>query len=137
MINCFLFLTYIYIYIRLLKNVYPYSPTLQDFTHYVQEHCSSNVDRESRELLVRFINRYPRLQAGGALLPSLIEFYQWIHTDLSYVITKKQAIEMTIYDAVDLAAGKYSKELEKHYTKLFESVTGRYMFNHGATYFQI
>ena len=122
---------------RDLKNVYPFPPTLQDFSHYVQEHCLSNQERGPHELLVRFINRYPRLQAGGALLPSLIEFYQWIHTDLSYVITKKQAIEMTIYDAVDLAAGKYSKELEKHYTKLFESVTGRYMFNHGATYFQI
>ena len=110
---------------RDLKSVYPFPPTLQDFSHYVQEHCLSKQKRGPHELLVRFINRYPRLQAGGALLPSLIEFYQWIHTDLSYVITKKQAIEMTIYDAVDLAAGKYSKELEKHYTKLFERVTGK------------
>ena len=110
---------------RDLKNVYPFPPTLQDFSHYVQEHCLSNQERGPHKLLVRFINRYPRLQAGGVLLPSLIEFYQWIHTDLSYVITKKQAIEMTVYDAVDLAAGKYSKELKKHYTKLFERVTGR------------
>ena len=57
------------------------------------------------------------------LLLSSINGY--IHTDLSYVITKKQAIEMTIYDAVDLAAGKYSKELERHYTKLFERVTSK------------
>ena len=31
---------------------------------------------------------------------------------------------MTVDDAVELAAGKYSKELEKHYTKLFEKITG-------------
>ena len=74
-----------------------------------------------------FVNHYPFLQAGGALLPSLIEFYQWIHTDLSYIITKKQANEMTVDDAVELAAGKYSKELEKYYTKLYERVTGRYI----------
>ena len=98
---------------------------MQDFSHYVQEHCLSNQKKGPHELLVRFINRYPRLQAGGALLPSLIEFYQWIHTDLSYVITKKQAIEMTVDEAVELAAGKYSKELEKCYTILYERVTGK------------
>ena len=71
------------------------------------------------------MNRYPRLQAGSAILPSLIEFYQWIHTELSYVITKRQANEITVYEAVDLATEMYSSELENHYIKLFEKVIGR------------
>ena len=103
---------------RHLSNVYPFHPTLRDFTHYVHENCSTN------ELLVRFVNRYPRLQAGSALLPSLIEFYQWIHSELSYVITKTQVNEITVYEGLDLATKMYSPELEIHYIKLFEKVIG-------------
>ena len=112
-------------YHRRLRNAYPFYPSLKHFTHYVQEHCSSIEERGPHNVLVMFVNHYPFLQAGGALLSSLIEFYQWIHTDLSYVITKKQANEMTVDDAVELAAGKYPKELEKYYAKLYEGVIGR------------
>lgn len=70
------------------------------------------------------MNCYPRLQAGGILLPSLIQFYQWIITDLSHVLTKEDTTKMSIYDAVNMAAERYSKELETHYTKLYEFVEG-------------
>ena len=109
---------------RSLISVYPYIPSLKDFKHYLQDQCSSQEAFEKYEVLIHFMNRYTRLTAGGILLPTLIEFYQWIITDLSHVITKKQASEMSLHDAVDLATKKYSKELEKHYTKLFEDVTG-------------
>ena len=109
---------------RSLINVYPYIPSLKNFKHYLQDQCSSPETFKKYELLVRFMNRYTRLTAGGILLPSLIEFYQWIITDLSHVITKKKASEMSLHDAVDLATKKYSEELEQHYTKLFENVTG-------------
>ena len=33
-------------------------------------------------LLSRFSMEWPRLQAGGLLLPKLVEFYQWLHTQL-------------------------------------------------------
>ena len=112
---------------RSLINVYPYIPSLKDFKHYLQDQCSSQKTYAKYEVLVHFMNRYARLTAGGILLPSLIEFYQWIITDLSHVITKKQASEMSLHDAVDLATEKYSEELEQHYTKLFESVTGIYI----------
>lgn len=73
---------------------------------------------------MKFMNHYPCLKAGGILLPSLIEFYQWITTDLSYVITKQQASGMKLHEGVDLAAEKYSPELERYYIKLFEDVSG-------------
>ena len=74
--------------------------------------CMWNQERGPHELLVRFINCYSRLQAGVVLFFPLlfIKFYQWIHTDLLFIITKKQANEMsqmTVYDPVDLAAKKF------------------------------
>ena len=33
-------------------------------------------------VLGRFVQEWPQLQAGGLLLPDLIEFYQWLHTVL-------------------------------------------------------
>ena len=104
--------------------MYPYVPSLRNFNHYLQEHCSSEEMLERYKVLIHFVNRYARLKAGGILLPSLIEFYQWIITDLSHVITKKQASKLNLYQAVNLAAEKYSKALEKHYIKLFEDVAG-------------
>ena len=71
------------------------------------------------------MNRYPRLKAGGELLPSLIEFYVWIHTDLNHVITREEATNTTITEAVEQAAGKYSRDIEKHYKKLFDKVQGK------------
>ena len=42
-------------------------------------------------VLAKFVLAYPRLKAGGTLLPDLIEFYQWIHTELAYLVTYNYA----------------------------------------------
>ena len=109
---------------RELNSNFPHVPTLQHFTHYVQEHCASSQQRGNYSVLVKLLNSYPRLQAGSTLLPSLIEFYQWIITDLSHVLTQKDSLEMGICTAVKFASEKYSKAVENRYTKLFESVQG-------------
>lgn len=75
-------------------------------------------------MLVKLINSYLRLETGSALLPSLIEFYQWIITDLSNAITQKESEDMSISEAVAFASEKYSKEVQNHYLKLFEYVKG-------------
>ena len=33
-------------------------------------------------VLGRFVQEWPQLQAGGLLLPDLIEFHRWLHTVL-------------------------------------------------------
>ena len=99
-------------------------PTLRHFTNYVEEHAYSKSLGFNHPILVKFMNRYPRLKVGGELLPSLIEFYVWIHTDLNHVITKKEATDTSILEVVEQAAAKYSKDIERHYKKLFEKVQG-------------
>ena len=113
----------IYVYRELSCN-YPHVPTLQQFTHFVQRHCASSEQRGKYDVLVKLTNSYSRLQSYSALLPSLIEFYQWIVTDLSHVLTQERSTKIGISDAVKDASEKYSKDVEKHYTKLFERLKG-------------
>ena len=40
------------------------------------------VNNGSLKFLSHFVMELPKLQAGGFLLPLLIEFYQWIHSSL-------------------------------------------------------
>ena len=108
---------------RVLKANYPTVPTLKHFTNYVEEQCKTLGFNYT--ILVKFMNRYPRLKAGGELLPYLIEFYVWIHTDLNHVITKEEATNTTITEAVEQAAGKYSKDIKQYYKKRSEKVQGK------------
>lgn len=52
-------------------------------------------------LLKQFIQDHTILEAGGQLLPILLKFYQWLHKDLAYVITKEDAREHSIIEIVD------------------------------------
>ena len=69
---------------RRLQLYYPHFPSESDFTHSVLS--SGDIQSHARGgelyLLARFAQEWPRLQAGGLLLPDLVEFYQWLHTAL-------------------------------------------------------
>ena len=51
---------------------------------------SSHLRGELR-LLSHFATEWRRLQAGGALLPDLLEFYLWIHTSLGGLVKGQSA----------------------------------------------
>ena len=69
---------------RSLGLSYPHFPTEQDFVHSVL----SSGDTQSHSqggnfyLLGHFAQEWQWLQAGGLLLPDLVEFYHWLHTAL-------------------------------------------------------
>ena len=67
----------------------------------------SDVTRNQFYVLSKFALTYPRLKAGGALLPDLIEFYQWIHTELAYLVTKNYAQKNGFEEVITKADQKY------------------------------
>ena len=69
---------------RSLELYYPHFPTEQDFIHSVLSSgdICSYTQKGELYLLGRFAQEWPRLQAGGLLLPDLVKFYQWLHTAL-------------------------------------------------------
>ena len=67
---------------RSLDLCYPQFPTEQDFMHGVLN--SGDIQSHSQGgnfyLLGHFAQEWRWLQAGGLLLPDLVEFYWWLHT---------------------------------------------------------
>ena len=107
---------------RNLELHYPYYPTEQDFTHSVLS--SGDVVREDIALLSRFSLQWRRLQAGGELLPDLVELYQWLHTDLAHLVSYNKACSVTIKNVVSRAVKKYSPDMGQHLQQLFARVKG-------------
>ena len=66
--------------------IYPQFPSEEDFIHRLLS--PGNLQQHSQGgqfmLLSRLSMEWSRLQAGGLLLPHLIEFYQWLHTNLGW-----------------------------------------------------
>lgn len=68
---------------RHLDLIYPQFPSEEDYLHrLLNSRNLQNSDEGQFTILSRFSMEWPRLQTGGLLLPYLIEFYQWLHTDL-------------------------------------------------------
>ena len=84
-----------------------------------------NLDDTYLFALYHFTLEYERLQVGGALLPDLLEFYQWIHVHLSHLVTYDKAQQITIGEIIGLSASRYSQELCEHLTKLLKTIISR------------
>ena len=107
---------------RSLELCYPHYPTEQDFTHSVLS--SGDVVREDIALLSRFSLQWRRLQAGGELLPDLVELYQWLHTDLAHLVSYDKACTVTIRKVINRAVKKYSRDRGQYLEQLFVRVKG-------------
>ena len=66
-----------------------------------------------------------KLQFGGTLLPDLMEFYKWIHTQLSHLMTYERAKQITIGQVISLTAKRYSQEICDHLTSLFKRINSK------------
>ena len=75
--------------------------------------------------LHQFTLEQRRLQVGGALLSDLVEFYQWIHTQLSHLVTYQRAKQITVGNVINLTAKRYSQELCNNLTTLFKRIIGK------------
>ena len=75
--------------------------------------------------LRQFTLEQKRLQVGGALLPDLVEFYKWIHTQLSHLVTYQRAKQISIGNVISLTAKRYSQQLCDHLNKLFKRIISK------------
>lgn len=107
-----------YHYFRELQKVYPRFPSMDVFARYcIRDNCNC-------EVLQRFLNEYSQLKVAGELLPLLIQFYKWIHTDLLFVCTRAEADKITIKQIVERESKRHSETLEDQYVDLFEKMLG-------------
>ena len=102
---------------------YPYFPTEHDFTHNLLS--SGDSSRLDIALLSSFSDQWRRLQAGGDLLPDLVELYQWLHVTLAHVVSYDKACKVTIKSVIDRAIRKYPLDMGERLSQLFTKVKGR------------
>ena len=69
---------------------------------------------------------WEHLQCGGVLLPDLVEFYQWLHTNLSHIITINHAGTITIGRVIELAKKNSTEEYAKYLDNLYKRVKKLY-----------
>ena len=105
-----------------MDDLYPWTLDLKVFRDDLGGQLTS--DSMLLDVLSQFSDEYTFLKAIGAILPSLVEFYQWLHTDLAYMVTVAKAGTVTIQEVVLRATRGYSNELKQHYVELHEKVQG-------------
>ena len=112
---------------RVLEVHFPHLPTEEEFSQSMLASVNlSNVTKNPHYVLSKFALVYPRLKAGGALLPDLIEFYQWIHTELAYLVTYNYAQNNGLEEVITKADQKYEG---LDLCQLYERVKGVYLTN--------
>ncbi len=73
-------------------------------------------------IISQFALEYPRLKAGGELLPDLIHLYWWIHTELAYRVTREYAEKHCISEVLSKVNEKYP---EMEIFQLYERMRGK------------
>ena len=69
----------------------------------------------------------PILDAGIRILPDLVDFYQWIHTQFPHYLTRKQTESTTVNNllAVEVSDVEYSIEIRTERTEQFKRICGK------------
>ena len=112
---------------RALDQQYPHLVTENDYMKdLIMAREAQNLNDSHLFPLHLFSLENERLQLGGALLPDLVEFYLWIHTHLSHLVTYEKAQQITIGKVISLSAKRYSQKLCEHLTDLFKRIIGTY-----------
>ncbi len=89
-----------------LDSRYPWAPGVPSLTDVVLSSDTTNDSAHSLYPLSQFVIEYPRLRVGMDLLPSLLELYQWLHSELCYAMSYEQTTNITL--------GRLSKVLTRH-----------------------
>lgn len=85
---------------------YPWAPGVPSLTDVVLSSVTAADPTHPLYPLSQFVIEYPRLRVGMDLLPSLLELYQWLHSELCYAVSYEQTTHITL--------GRLSKVLTRH-----------------------
>ena len=115
-----------------VDEVFPVHANPTDF--FLQLFSSSFLDEKDGSLyiLYQFILHRPELNAGGMLLPELVQFYRWVHNELNYTVTFDDAKHknVTVEEMLKLYLERhYHGEERERIFGMFQAVAGNYMFN--------
>lgn len=107
---------------RTFSATYPSEATYKDFV-YSLEHVQSDASHQL-SVLCKFVREKQRLRIGGLLLPDLVQFYVWLHQQLSHLITRRRACDLSVGNVVERLTKRYSATYADNIRRLFSRVQG-------------
>ena len=81
------------VFFRSMDQQYPWIPDENTLAQALL--CQDRPNTDNLQPLFDFVMEYERLKLGSVLLPTVLELYQWLHTELSYSITYEEATQIT------------------------------------------
>lgn len=122
---CFVFNCIVFI-LRYLEAQYPSYLTIEDFRQSILS--SADIGKTPEDdfyILSQLALQLPRLEAAGALLPGLIKFYYWLHTEGAYRIEEEYAHSKGFEEFITIGDEEYP---EMELKSMFENMRGIYIF---------
>ena len=112
--------------LRILEAHYPFFPTESALIQSLLSQTDiGDYVSNSEHILSQYALYRRQLEVGGELLPNLIEFYQWLHQELAYVITRKDAESIPVSRAVKVLAKSYSVDEGERLLQLYKRLKGQ------------
>lgn len=107
---------------RHLGSMYPHSPTMKEFCHTMLSHPDfGNAPERPLYILSQLALNMSRLEAIGELLPDLIRFYNWLHTEGVYKVERAYAFHNGMEHFITKMDNKFP---DLGIFKLYERVRG-------------
>jgi len=103
----------------------PVFATVKDFLLQLFSSTSLNDPSCPLYVLYQFVLRRPKLNAGGTLLPELVQFYSWLHSELSHIVTLDYARTVTVGGILETYLKRNCPEKEERVLNSFRSVAGK------------
>ena len=73
-------------------------------------------------VLYQFVLKRPLFNAGGRLLPDLVEFYLWLHEELAYCVLADDAEQLSIGVAMSTVLDSYPPAMRDRQYQKFNSI---------------
>ena len=111
-----------------MKNSYPCLPDRHSFLLFIMTSTNFNDEYGTYYALYQFLLYRPILNHILNILPNMVDFYQWIHQQFPYCLTKKGARAITVGDLLrseKYIHMRYFPEICKKRTHQFEILCGK------------
>ena len=107
---------------RVLDEYYPQCATKKSFLLQILSSTRLHGPTGSFYVLYQFVLRRPLFNAGGKLLPDLVDFYRWLHDEMAYAVTSDDAQKLSIESAISTVIKTYSPSMRDHRRHQFDRV---------------
>ena len=89
--------------------------------------CSDAITQEMNRTVMRFLELRHELRRMH-ILPDLIEFYQWVHSNLGHLLTRKRALECSVGEIINMRtlSRRFDPAHSRHVVLLWDRVMTGY-----------